>query len=66
MSLLDDKAGRRIYRRGLDLGVNYFDGRYGNSNRMLRPLIRGRRAQLILGTKTAEQTAEGALGRIEG
>jgi predicted aldo/keto reductase-like oxidoreductase len=47
------------------LGVNYFDGRYGNSNAMLRPLIRGRREQLVLGTKTAEQSAEGALSRIE-
>ena len=65
VSLLDDDAGRRIYRRGLELGVNYLDGRYGNSNAMLRPLIRGRREQLVLGTKTAEQTAEGALSRIE-
>jgi len=65
VSLLDDDAGRAIYRRGLELGVNYFDGRYGASNAMLRPLIRGRREQLILGTKTAEQTAEGALARIE-
>lgn len=47
------------------MGVNYFDGRYGNSNLMLRPLIQGRRGQLILGTKTAEQTAAGALARIE-
>jgi predicted aldo/keto reductase-like oxidoreductase len=47
------------------LGVNYFDGRYGNSSTMLRPLIRGRRAQLVLGTKTAEQTAGAALARIE-
>ncbi|MDQ1301152.1 MAG: 4Fe-4S ferredoxin-type protein, partial [Chloroflexota bacterium] len=65
VALLDDEAGRAIYRRGLDLGVNYFDGRYGNSSLMLRPLIRGRRAQLILGTKTAEQTAAGAMARIE-
>jgi predicted aldo/keto reductase-like oxidoreductase len=65
VSLLDDCAGRLIYRRGLELGVNYFDGRYGNSNAMLRPLIRGRREQLVLGTKTAEQTAEDALARIE-
>lgn len=47
------------------MGVNYFDGRYGNSSTMLRPLIRGRRDQLVLGTKTAEQTAEGAMARIE-
>ena len=47
------------------MGVNYFDGRYGNSSTMLRPLIQGRREQLVLGTKTAEQTAAGALARIE-
>ncbi len=65
IALLDDEAGRAIYRRGLDLGVNYFDGRYGNSNAMLRPLIGGRRDALVVATKTAEQTAAGAMARIE-
>jgi predicted aldo/keto reductase-like oxidoreductase len=62
---LDDEEGRKIYRRAMELGVNYFDGRYGSSNTMLRPLIKSRREQWVLATKTSERTAEGALGRIE-
>lgn len=66
LCLLEDEAARRIYRRAFELGINYFDGRYGNSNTMLRPLIKHHpRERLVLVTKTSEMTAEGALGRIE-
>ncbi len=66
LSLLEDEAARRIYRRALELGVNYFDGRYGNSNALLRPVMAGHpRDRLVIVTKTAETTAEGALGRID-
>ena len=65
ISLLDDEAARTIYRRAMELGINYFDGRYGNTSTKLRPLVRGRRDLYVLVTKTAETTAEGAMGRIE-
>ena len=65
LCLLEEEEGRRLYRCALELGITYFDGRYGGSSAMLRPLVQHDRERLVLGTKTAETTAEGALGRIE-
>ena len=63
--LLEDEEGRCIYRRAMELGVNYFDGRYGFTSRMLSPLIQAEREQWVVVTKTAETTKEGALARID-
>jgi hypothetical protein len=59
--------GTRLYQRALDLGLNYFDGRYGASSLMLRPLMQdpATRARSVLVTKTAETTRDGALRRID-
>jgi len=65
LCLLDDEAGRDIYRRAMELGINYFDGRYGASSAMLRPLVKEGRERFVLATKTAETTAAGAMARIE-
>ena len=65
LSLLERDLGTEIYQRAFDLGINYFDGRYGDSNLKLRPVIKRDRERCIVITKTAETTAEGALRRIE-
>lgn len=63
--LLEDEEGRRVYRRAMELGINYFDGRYGYTSCMLNPLIKSERERWIVTTKTAETTKEGALRRID-
>jgi predicted aldo/keto reductase-like oxidoreductase len=59
------EEGTEIYQRAYELGVNYFDGRYGATSTMQRPVIRQDRAHFIIATKTAENTHDGALTRIE-
>lgn len=54
-----------IYQRAYELGVNYFDGRYGASSSMQRPVIAQKREAFVVGTKTASSTREGALKRID-
>lgn len=59
------EEGTRIYQRAYELGVNYFDGRYGATSTMQQPVIRQDREHFIVATKTANNTREGALARIE-
>jgi predicted aldo/keto reductase-like oxidoreductase len=47
------------------LGVNYFDGRYGYTSTMQRPVIQQDREHFIVGTKTASNTRDAALRRID-
>lgn len=65
ISILDVEAGRDIYQRAFELGINYFDGRYGATSTMLNPLIKDRREQCVVVTKTAEHTRDGALRRVD-
>ena len=63
--LRDIEEGTRIYQRAYELGVNYFDGRYGATSTMQKPVIQQDRAHFIVATKTANDTQEGAISRIE-
>jgi len=63
--LLDVERGVELYQRAYEQGVNYFDGRYGDSSLKIRPIIKQDRGHFVVGTKTAETTAEGALHRID-
>ena len=65
ISILENAQGEAIYRRALELGVNYFDGRYGATSTMLNPVIKPCREQCVVVTKTAEHTRDGALHRID-
>ncbi|MBC7236372.1 MAG: aldo/keto reductase [Chloroflexi bacterium] len=65
ISLLEIEEGTRIYQRAFDLGLNYFDGRYGSSSTMLRPVIKQDRARCVVATKTQDATRDGALRRID-
>jgi predicted aldo/keto reductase-like oxidoreductase len=58
-------AGQALYQRAYELGVNYFDGRYGYSTIMQSPVIKQNRDFFIIGSKTASATREGALARID-
>lgn len=57
--------GVEIYRRAAELGVNYFDGRYGYSTTMQRPVIATDRAHFVVGSKTASTTYNDVLHRID-
>ncbi|MGC9349747.1 MAG: aldo/keto reductase [Anaerolineae bacterium] len=63
--LLDIAEGTRIYQRAYELGVNYFDGRYGYTSTMQRPVIQQDREHFVVGTKTASNTRDAALRRID-
>ena len=63
--LLEQDKGTQLYQRAFDLGVNYFDGRYGDSSTKLRPVIKHDREHCVIVTKTADDTKEGALRRID-
>jgi uncharacterized protein len=66
LSVIEREEGIRLLDRSFDLGVNYFDGRYGDSNQKLRPLLARHREKCVVVTKTHETTAAGAMRRIEG
>jgi predicted aldo/keto reductase-like oxidoreductase len=57
--------GTRIYQRAAELGINYFDGRYGATSTMQKPVIQQDREKFIIATKTATNTRDGAMARIE-
>ena len=63
--LLEQALGTQLYRRAAELGLNYFDGRYGDTSLKIRPVIAEDRARFIVATKTAESSAAGVLKRIE-
>ncbi len=46
---LDVEHGTQLYQRAAELGVNYFDGRYGYTSTMQRPVIRQDREHFIVG-----------------
>jgi uncharacterized protein len=59
------EAGTAFYQRAYELGINYFDGRYGYSTIMQSSVIKQNREFFILGSKTADSTRDGALARID-
>ena len=59
------EEGTRIYQHAYELGVNYFDGRYGATSTMQRPVIRQDREHFVVATKTANNTFDGSMQRIE-
>jgi predicted aldo/keto reductase-like oxidoreductase len=59
------EAGTAVYQRAYELGVNYFDGRYGYSTIMQSSVIKRNREFFIIGSKTANSTRQGALERID-
>ena len=63
--LLEIEAGIRLYQRAAELGINYFDGRYGYSTVMQRSVIRQDRTHFIVGSKTASNTYEEVLRRVD-
>jgi uncharacterized protein len=65
LSCLDRDEGVKLLERAFDLGINYFDGRYGDSNLKLRPLLARHRSDCIVVCKTRDSTAEGALNRVD-
>jgi uncharacterized protein len=65
LQVVEYQEGVRLLERAIELGCSYFDGRYGDSNQKLRPLLKGRRDKLVVVTKTHETTADGALRRID-
>jgi len=65
LMLGEREIGTQVYQRAVDLGLNHFDGRYGQSSAMQRPVLGRHRARCVVATKTADATRDGALRRIE-
>lgn len=65
LMLLERERGTRIYQRAYELGINYFDGRYGDTSAMQRPVIRQDREHFVVATKTASHTRAEALCRLD-
>ena len=63
--LLEPEQGIALYQRAFDLGLNYFDGRYGDTSRKLRPVLKRDRARCVVATKTRATGAEDARRRVE-
>jgi len=63
--LRDIDQGTELYERAAALGVNYFDGRYGFTSTMQRPVIQKDRQRFIVGSKTASTTHDQVLRRID-
>lgn len=63
--LLEQEEGTRLYERARELGINYFDGRYGATSTMLKPVIKRGREECIVVSKTADLTRDGAAHRID-
>ena len=63
--LRDLDAGTQLYQRAAELGINYFDGRYGHSSAMQRPVIGQERDRFIVATKTVDHTRDGVLRRVD-
>jgi len=64
--LLEDEPATAMYRRASELGINYFDGRYGRSSFMMRPVIAEDRARYVVGSKTHEIEYDQVLARVDG
>jgi predicted aldo/keto reductase-like oxidoreductase len=65
LMLLDQQEGTRLYERAWDLGLNYFDGRYGDSSAKLKPVIKRGRERCVVVSKTQDRTKEQALERVD-
>jgi len=65
LSGLERREGTRLLERAHDLGINYFDGRYGDSNQKLRPLLANHRQDCVVVCKTRYDTAQAAIERVE-
>lgn len=65
LAVLDRPVGERLFQRAFELGINYFDGRYGDSNLKLAPLLREHRDRCVIATKTRETGASGVARRVE-
>ncbi|HHX42645.1 MAG TPA: hypothetical protein GX714_01470 [Chloroflexi bacterium] len=65
LAVLDRAEGERLLARALELGINYFDGRYGDSSTKLRPLLARQRERCVVVSKTHETTAAAALRRVD-
>jgi uncharacterized protein len=65
LSMNDYQTGVRMMERAFELGINYFDGRYGDSSQKLAPLLARNRERCVIVTKTHEVTAEAALRRVD-
>ena len=63
--LLDREQGTELYQRAYEAGLNYFDGRYGDSSRKLRPVLKRDRARCVVATKTRASSAADVQRRIE-
>ena len=63
--LLEPDTGTQLYQRAFDLGLNYFDGRYGDSSRKLRPVLKRGRDRCVVATKTRATSAEDVMHRVE-
>jgi predicted aldo/keto reductase-like oxidoreductase len=63
--LLGREQGTELYQRAYDAGLNYFDGRYGDSSRKLRPVLKRDRARCVVATKTRATSAADVKRRVE-
>lgn len=56
------EATERAVAESIEMGINFFDtaASYGDSEVMLAPVLKSRRNEIILATKTRERTREGA------
>lgn len=62
---VEHDEGVRLLERAIERGINYFDGRYGDSNAKLNPLIRRDRDRFVVVTKTNETVAVESMRRVE-
>jgi hypothetical protein len=65
LSVVDRDLGTALFQRARDAGINYFDGRYGDSNQKLAPVIKARRSEVYVASKTNDQSGEGTRRRVE-
>ena len=65
LSVVDRELGTALFQRARDAGINYFDGRYGDSNQKLAPVIKARRHEVVVASKTNDQSGEGTRRRVE-
>ena len=61
------QEGEALYRYALDQGINYFDAARGyvECHARLGPAIKGRRDQVIIGSKDGARTAEKMMAAID-
>ena len=65
LSVVARDLGTALFERARAAGINYFDGRYGDSNQKLAPVIRERRSEVFVASKTNDQTGDGTRRRVE-